>query len=192
MAIPAQEIRIRPAQCARQLLVPHRTSVHEQELRHSRAPTIGRQRGETGHGDALPLRIDLDRIGTEITAQNGFHTGRRFTPFRRIDHAPLTPARHIAQRNGDGWGREAQPLDHLGNRLQFGAIGTQKLQSGRRGVKQVAHLDHRAAAQGAGNRIGQGATVDRDLPRLRPRHTAGQPQPRNRPDGGQRLTAKPE
>ena len=153
MTVPAQHIHIGRPQRAQQHLVPHRSAIHEQELRHSRTTRIGRQGRIAGKMEPIPLRVDRQGVLSKLLAQNRTQATvqciKHVTSFGiRAERHTAVATGHVRQSEGDKGFGHGEALDHICDRLIFSAICAQEFQTRRCGVKQIAQFNHSTFRQG--------------------------------------------
>ncbi len=192
--VPAviQDVAISQPHCVHQQPVAHAAPVHEPEL------LI--RLSARGSGQAHPPG-DFDRPGG---MPHGHGPGRKLLAENRRETCPLTafgrdrrrvhcrplavaqPERHIEAR-------QRQPLHQPRDMPKLGRLAADEPAPCRHIEEQVADLDRGALRMGSGPDAGHAAAVDVDLRReLHIRRAGDDPQPGNRPDGGQRLAPEAE
>ncbi len=193
MAVARQIVRVGAAHRAEQQPVAHRAAVDEQILRERIALRVSRQRRVTLDGQALASAAHLDGICPEVGAQ---HIAEPREPPRGPGQRrpPRDGAALLArEREGDIRPAHGEAAHHVADRLGLGAVGLEKFQPRGRCVEQVAHLDARALRQRRRLHVGFFAGIDLDRPGVRLAGVTRRDQePRDRPDGGQRLAAEAE
>ena len=198
VTIARQKIEIGHPQRPQKRAVQHRAAINADKLLHRRPARIGRQGRIAGQAQAITLDVDLQRVVDKITAQNAGQT-----PVQRLeeiarqrigakDKPRSLAVRDLGQAKADLRFRHRQPLDHIGNRLGFGAVGAQEFQPRRRGIKQIAQLDRRAAHRRRGPQWRHPPTRNRQAGALVPLGARGQRQPPHGTQTGQSLAAKTE
>jgi len=189
IAVARQIIGIGAAHCADQKLVAHRTAVDEEILSERIGARQRRQSGKAFDPHALALGIDGNRIGAEIRTQH-IAQPRQFV----IRRSPSDRRAFLAgEGEGDIRPAHGQTPHHFAHRFSFAAVGLEELQPGRRGIKQIAHLDAGALPERRRLDVGFLAGIDGDGPGMRLGLVArGDGQPRHRADRGQSFAAKAE
>ncbi len=194
--VAGQEIEIGCPQGPAQHLVTHGTSVDEQILRHRRAPRIGWKGGIAKQANTVTGGVDaqcvIGKVATQDAPQPLVQRIEQIAVLRvRAKHnAAFATAADIAQSEPDGRLCHGQPLDHIGDRLCFGAVGAHEFQPCGRGIEQIAQIDDRSRAQRRRlDRAGL-SCGDPDAGSVSPGNPAGDGQPPDSPQRGQGLATK--
>ena len=198
MAVTAEKVEVRASQRTCQQLVAHRSAVHEQKLRNGRPTRVSRQGGKPRKVQTITLRINRQRVFCELFAQN-----RRQPAVQRSEQIALlcrglenltvfTLAGYILQREVDKGLCHGKTLDHVGDRLRFGPVGTQKFQPRGCRVKQIAQGNRRAVVAGRWPDFTSTAPFHRKFDTLLTRDTCCHRQTPNSRQRRQCLSAKAE
>ena len=147
MTVARQIVRIGGAHRAQNQLVAHRAAVDEQILPERIGAGQRRCRRKTFDHDAVAFGAHFDGAVSKIRAEDiaeprqpAGRAGQRGGPGHRR-------AFFARQRKGDVGPRHGEAPHHLADRLGLGAVGLEKFQPRRCGVKQIADLDAGAVAE---------------------------------------------
>ena len=193
MSVRRQVIHIGRSQRALQQPVADRAAVDIEILRQRVGAMVGRQPCETRQANGFALGIDFERIVAEVIAQNlsdarqqSLRANRTGRIFQGCQIVAGQRKAHLRMRHG-------QALDHIGDRLRFGAIALEEFQACRCRSKEIAHVDARAALMGRRRDRVLAALVDTDhVPVGCGSGPAVDLKMRDRRNGGQGLTTKSE
>ena len=195
MPIAGEKIGVGRPQGAVQQPIAHRPAVHEQILMGGVPTIVGGEAGIARQPDAFPLVIDRQGVGCELPAQNGGQARKPTLRSWRLGDEPKNAASVEIEREAHRLAGHGGAFDLLRDRHGLGARRLHELQSGRRGVKEIAHLDAGAVRSGEGGRRDRahGAALNGDgMALVQALAARGDVQARDCADRGQGLPAKTE
>ncbi len=186
LAVAVQHVGVRLADRVGDDLVAHEAPVDEEVLRVAAGAGVSGPGGEAGEREARRLDAHLDRVGGEVVAE---HPGGALArPLgRQVREAPAV----VGEREGHGRARQGDARERLVAARELGGLALQELAPGRRVEVELLDLDRGARGE-------RGRLEGRDRPRLAgdapgvalPGPAAGDGEPGNGPDRGQRLAAE--
>ena len=192
LPVTRQQIAIGRAQGALEQPVLDRSPVHEQMLMARRVVARSGQTDQPGQAHAVPPDLDRRRLVGEVAPHDLAHAGARLLEQIGGGYVESEDAPSVRmQGERDARIGHGQTLDHLAHRELLGAVGLQELEAGGRGEEQIAHLDPRADGSGRRRRRPRppGLHAQREGALL-PARAAGEAQPADAGERGQRLTAE--
>ena len=188
------EVAIGRAHGAGDELVAHGPSVHDEVSLQSVRPVERRQPGEAFHRHGSARRLHGKRIVDEVGPEDAPEPRQRMIEqARRAGIEAERGAFAGRQRKRNLRVGEREPLDGVGDCRALGTLGLHEFEAGRRGVKQIAHLDLGTGGECCRLQRGFAPAIDSDPVRLlHALGAAGDGEPRYGADRGQRLAAKAE